>query len=355
MKPYYKVLCLIFMFSAPLVQAFSLTDAQKSQGDCSPNMKGVEVEGDLNLVCGYTKEEHRKLLEKEKATLRLDLKNLYQSKHKTLLLEKENLSLKKRLLEVKLSEVETQLTNIDESYQKRIEFLETTIKELRTFSGDINDKRLADAIAALKQGETEKADTLFKQVEEQEKKSIERAAQAAFARGKIAQDNIDYTKAYEHFERAVGYAPNNAEYLSRAGSMAGTVANHTKEIEWKQKALAIALKEKGEDSPQVAIGRNNLGLAWKSLGEYQKAIGYYEQALASDLKTYGEGHPQVATYRNNLGSAWQSLGEYQKAIGYFEQALKTFKRRLGENHPNTKVVQDNLEGAQDALAENKRP
>jgi len=53
----------------------------------------------------------------------------------------------------------------------------------------------------------------------------------------------------------------------------------------------------------VATDRNNLGLAWKDLGEYQKAIPYLKLALDSDLKTYGEDHPKVAIGHNNLGSA----------------------------------------------------
>ncbi len=59
----------------------------------------------------------------------------------------------------------------------------------------------------------------------------------------------------------------------------------------------------GEDHPDVARVRNNLGLAWKAKGEYDKAIEYLEQALASNLKTLGENHPDVALFRNNLAAA----------------------------------------------------
>ena len=92
----------------------------------------------------------------------------------------------------------------------------------------------------------------------------------------------------------------------------------------------------------MAIRHNNLGVAWKSLGQYQKAIDYYELALASDLKTYGENHPDVARDHNNLGSAWVSLGQYQKAIDYYELALTTLEKILGLDHPNTKTVANNL-------------
>ena len=74
--------------------------------------------------------------------------------------------------------------------------------------------------------------------------------------------------------------------------------------------------------PSVATTLNNLGGAWKDLGEAKKAIGYYEQSLAMRKQIYGEKpHPSVATTLCNLGGAWRALGEAKKAIGYYEQSL----------------------------------
>jgi tetratricopeptide (TPR) repeat protein len=218
---------------------------------------------------------------------------------------------------------------------------------LRAIAGEGDIQQLQEAISAAEQGDTDKADQLFKQIEELEKSSIERAAKAAFERGKIAEDNIDYGKAYGHFERAVGLSPENPEYLKYAGNMAGIVARHRKKTEWNTKALALYLKQQGEDSPDVALLRNNLGTVWQALGEYDKAIKYYELALARGLKTFGEDHPKVALRRNNLGSAWDSLGEYDKAIEYYELALATFENLLGVDHPSTKEVANNLALARD--------
>ena len=60
------------------------------------------------------------------------------------------------------------------------------------------------------------------------------------------------------------------------------------------------------------------------------------------FKTYGEDHPNVATERNNLGGAYHALGAYRKAMGYYEQALAVFERRLGNEHPHTKLVRENM-------------
>jgi len=175
--------------------------------------------------------------------------------------------------------------------------------------GEFPDALLDQAIEALQQGDTEEADRLFQEIEDEGEGHLKRIAEAAFQRGKIAEDAIRYTEALEYLEKAVRLQPDNALYLNEAGLLYLTLANH------------------------------------------KKAIEYFELALASDLKTYGEDHPHVATKRNNLGLAWNALGEHHKAIAYYEQALPVFEKFLGKDHPNTKIVQDNLDKARVALNE----
>ncbi|MBA3012951.1 MAG: tetratricopeptide repeat protein [Desulfobacula sp.] len=98
-----------------------------------------------------------------------------------------------------------------------------------------------------------------------------------------------------------------------------------------------------EEDENVATLLNNLGMAYKTLGETTKAIEYYEKALRIDLNVFGDQHPKVAIRYNNLGSAYKTLGETTKAIEYFEKALRIFTTVYGENHPNTKTVNQNLE------------
>ena len=340
--------------------------------------------GDINI--GYTIEQHEKALKEREKSIRKELEKLYQSKNK-------NLSFEKQLLERNLTDVENLLQSLTNSYQKRIKLLESTITKLLTIAGEENNDQVADAVSALQQGDTERADQLFKQIEESEKSSVERAAKAAFERGIFARANFDYRNAYRHFERAVGLSPNNPQYLEFAGLMAQAVANHQKEIEWKEKALTIYLNQNRTDSADVARLRNSLGTAWNALGEYKKAIEYYELALVTFEKVLGIDHSAMASYRNklglawnslgeykkaieyyeqalticlnqnridsayvarlrnNLGSAWNALGEYKKAIEYYELALVTFEKVLGIDDPNTKTVANNLAGAKAARQE----
>ena len=215
----------------------------------------------------------------------------------------------KDILQAELTAIQAQTRNPKQSYETRIAQLKQRIQDLEAFRNNTPNhvKILSKAISTLKQGNDKQADTLLAQIEQNSADAIKIAAQAAFQRAKIAQDDIRYQDALKHYTRAQQLQPNKSLYL------------------------------------------NELAFMLYTLGEYDKAIEYYELALASDLKTYGEDHPDVAIYRNNLGFAWGAKGQYDKAIGYYQLALEVFKKMLGETHPNTKIVVKNLKSAKQKL------
>ncbi len=117
-----------------------------------------------------------------------------------------------------------------------------------------------------------------------------------------------YDKAIGYYENALQSDlktfgddhPNVATSWNNLGLAWKAKGEYDKAIEYYEKALRSDLNT---EHPNVATHWNNLGEAWKVKGEYDKAIEYYEKALQSDLNTFGEDHPQVAIYRNNLGAA----------------------------------------------------
>ena len=174
-------------------------------------------------------------------------------------------------LNQQLAQVEQLRLDEQTSYENHIKDLKERLNRLDLLRGQIPDKLIEEAKQALSDGENTKADQLFKQVEEQEDPHIAAAAEAAYQRGKLAEDIIQYSTAFQHYHRAIQLMPDNPLFLETAGSMAGIVANHQKQIEWNEQALSLYLKQDGKDSPDVARLRNNLGSAWDSLGEYQKS------------------------------------------------------------------------------------
>jgi len=58
---------------------------------------------------------------------------------------------------------------------------------------------------------------------------------------------------------------------------------------------------------------------------------------------YGDRHPNVATMLNNIGSAWKALGDSQRAKECFQQAYSIFRKRYGDEHPSAKTAKEWLD------------
>ena len=100
-----------------------------------------------------------------------------------------------------------------------------------------------------------------------------------------------------------------------------SVGDYQKAIEYHEKCLKIA-KEIGD---RAGKGRayGNLGIACQLVGDYQKAIEYYQKHLKI-AKEVGDRGGEGPAY-GNLGNAYQSLGDCPKAIEYHEKHLKIAK------------------------------
>lgn len=102
---------------------------------------------------------------------------------------------------------------------------------------------------------------------------------------------------------------------------------------------------------KVAIALNNLGMVYKSLGQYGEAKDCLERALAIEEKAYGPEHPEVARDLNNLGLVYDNLQEYDEAKTRFERALTILKNKFGSEHPRVAMVLYNLGMVYNALGQ----
>jgi tetratricopeptide (TPR) repeat protein len=145
-----------------------------------------------------------------------------------------------------------------------------------------------------------------------------------------------------------------APILNNIGSAWKDLGEAQKAITYFERSLAIGIKTYGDQHPTVAASFHNIGLAWHVLGKSQKAITYFEKALAIDIKAYGDQHPRLAIAFNNIGLAWKDLGKAQKAITYFEKALAIDIKTYGDQHPNVARNLINIGSAWDDLGEAKK-
>ena len=134
---------------------------------------------------------------------------------------------------------------------------------------DKEDKtmELESTAEALRAGETKLLQGSFQTAVEQAESSIKIAAEASYQLGKIAEDDINFQEAFEHYKKAVQLRPKNSRYLNKAGDLAKNLGKPQQAVEYLSLALESDLKNYGEDHPHVAIIRRGLGLAKKALAE----------------------------------------------------------------------------------------
>jgi tetratricopeptide (TPR) repeat protein len=161
----------------------------------------------------------------------------------------------------------------------------------------------------------------------------------------------EFAEAKVLFERALplaekAYGPDSPEIAVIVNNL-GLVLNGQGDLqgakELLERALRIDEEAYGPDHPNVAIRVNNLGGVLQDLGDLQGAKELYERALKIDEEAYGLDHPNVAVIVNNLGLVLQDLGNLKGAKEHYERALSIFRKFLGEDHLSTAKVRNNLE------------
>lgn len=300
---------------------------QKSTGDQSPN---ITTDGDVKVSYGISFEKYKADLAEKEYEIRQLLVNVAIG-------EKEE-----HTLLIQLAEIEQNHLDVETSYQTHIKKLQERITRLDRLVGQVPHRLIEEAKQALASGDNQEADQLFSQVEDAAEPHIAAAAEAAYQRGELAENDIRYSDASLYYVRATQLFPDSPVYLNAAGGVYKTLGDYDHAIGYYERALVISLKAVGEERASVALYRNNLGSAWKAKGDYDQAISYYQQALGTSLETYGKDNAAVTACRNNLGSAWQAKGEYDQAINYYQQALTSNLKTFGEEHPWVASGRNNL-------------
>lgn len=205
---------------------------------------------------------------------------------------------------------------------KEIEELTKAVKALR--ASDTSQKRRAEAEAALQRGNTKAADAIFAEIEQSEADKREehscKAAEAAKHRGAIAYLNSP-KEALPHYERAVGYDPEDTDAWNRIGNLRYRLGDLQEAEDAWNRAQELAKHTNNKEAIAVALG--NLGVIARTRGDLPKAEDYLNRAFALDEEIgRKEG---MANQLGNLGAIALTRGDLAKAKDYWEDALKLFE------------------------------
>jgi tetratricopeptide (TPR) repeat protein len=92
---------------------------------------------------------------------------------------------------------------------------------------------------------------------------------------------------------------------------------------------ALELSQKIGDRNGEASAFNNLGNTYNLLEKYEQAIHFYQQSLEIK-REIGDRHGEANTF-NNLGNTYNSLGNHQQAIYFYQQSLE-IKKEIGDRN-----------------------
>lgn len=280
--------------------------------------------------------------------------------------------LEKQLAEKSLTaeQYESQLTALEEKYDRFEPLLDAmSDRYARTDYAQLDE--LTQRInTAIEMGDLDEAERLIQSkgnlaqrqaevlreqqaVAEAEKRIAEARREADKRRKELADDYYHlYTIALSRFdndsartfiEARAALDTMNAEYQYQAGQFyAHLMADYETAERYFQHALRVATLRDGEESAEVAVSLNELGLICYKQKDRKKAMDYMLRSLDLNTRLWGENSKTVAENLSNLSALYCTIGDNEQAIRYAEQALEKTTALYGEKHATVASIQNNI-------------
>ncbi|MBI5283177.1 MAG: CHAT domain-containing protein [Candidatus Solibacter usitatus] len=109
-----------------------------------------------------------------------------------------------------------------------------------------------------------------------------------------------------------------------------------------EEAIRIRVETLGEYHQLTAAGVHNLSLVLRSSGDLPGAIQVQKRALAIREKILPAGHPNLANGYHTLGATLLESRQPREAVPYLRKALELRESALGADHPDVNYVLGNL-------------
>ena len=204
-----------------------------------------------------------------------------------------------------------------------------------------NDK-LEEAKAALEAGNIPESDKLFA-VAENGELTRKQFAEVALARGGIAESELRWKDAAEHYARAV-QLDRRFETLITAQRLAFDMGDYDLALSLGNEAKEVAIAEEDGKGNKYTISLNNLGSVYRKCGDFKEAELLYEEAIDIQRKISKGEERDTALSANlgNLAELYKTQGHYGKAKPLYVEALKIDETVFGEDHPETAASISNL-------------
>ena len=343
-------LALLTVASALLGGGWFLYDRLFPGGDGGSAAQSIEVGGDAGSVqqvaeggvavvagagavvtVGYTVEQHEERLARREAELRAELAGAHAGEKAALLAQ--------------LDEVRRQMADAEASWAVRKAELGRAMARLDAVAAGLQAARLDAARRALDEGDTAKADALFAEVEAMEAAAVERAAAAAFERGKLAEGEVRWADAAGHYATAARLDPSY-DHLFAAREMAWRSGDYPAALRWGEDLLRRAVLEHGEGSTGHADGPQRARPDAARRGPLRRGGAALPAGAGDRREDARQGAPRpTPASLNNLAALLRDTGRHAEAEPLFRQALAIDEKALGKEHPDYAIRPQQPRGA----------
>lgn len=208
------------------------------------------------------------------------------------------------------------------------ELIKTLSKAVEALTAEQSDpdapEGIAEALACLERGDTDKAETIFQKIveakEAEGQTSFKQAAQAAMHIGALAFLH-DTEKALAAYKKATQLNPDDANAWNRLGGLLLRIGDLPGTEHALEKVLALG--NATADKTTIAAATGNLGLIARTRGDLDRAEDYHRQSL--DIDTELGRKEGMASQLGNLGSVAQQRGDKPEAWRLWREALVLFQ------------------------------
>jgi tetratricopeptide (TPR) repeat protein len=150
----------------------------------------------------------------------------------------------------------------------------------------------------------------------------------------------------KHARAAIERWGGNEALLSSVESHIGVIltlhGKHAEAREHQERSFALRERVYGAESPEVAIGLNNLGIAVMKQRKNDEAVGYFERAIAMQERLLGPTHPDLTLPLSNLSAVRCDQGKLDEALAFDERSLRILEHSLGPEHARVGLQLTNL-------------
>jgi len=177
------------------------------------------------------------------------------------------------------------------------------------------------ALAALAQGNTAQAKSLFAKTAEKAEQQAKQGAEAYRNLGALAY--LDNTQeALQAYRRATQLDPGNADGWNMSGLLLARVGDLTEAMAAYNTVLALG--EQHGDKEEIAWSFCNFGNVYQMRGDLDKAIEFYQKALKLN-EALGSKEGMANNYAN-LGNVNKLKGNKTEAKRYYLTSLNLYKQ-----------------------------